>query len=332
MTTASNDYLSLDYERLRAEAASGEPGLLDGSRIAGALEDQVGEVVQALSARDYTPELAVVRVGNDPASEIYVEYKTRASKRLGIESHHLHRQVDISQDELVGLLDELSHDPALDGLLLQLPLPDHIDPHTCIEHIRPDKDVDGFHPRNMGCLMAGRGILEACTPRGVMTLLRAYDVDPRGKNAVMIGRSRTVGRPMAQMLTRADATVTVCHRHTGDLAAEVRRADLLVVATGVPELVDGAWVREGAVVVDVGISREESGGLVGDLEFEEARERAGLISPVPGGVGPMTVATLMENTVRAALHRHDLLWDGEELRELDPDSPERQRACAEYRD
>ena len=328
MTQPFVDRFRLDIDALRKAEEGADPGILDGSRISDALEDQVAEVVSALNERGPAPTLAVVRIGDDPASEIYVKHKTKACRRLGIESRHVHRSADISESDLLGLLDELSTDEEVDGLLLQLPLPDHVDPYRCIEHIAPTKDVDGFHPQNLGCLMAGKGHLEACTPRGVMTLLRATGVDIKGKNAVVVGRSRTVGRPMAQMLVRADATVTVCHRHTKDLAAEVGRSDIVVVATGVPELVSGEWIKEGSIVVDVGISREDSGSLVGDVEFEPARERAQLITPVPGGVGPMTVATLMENTTRAALIRRGLCWDGTRL--VTPEEVD-DGACAEYR-
>jgi methylenetetrahydrofolate dehydrogenase (NADP+)/methenyltetrahydrofolate cyclohydrolase len=328
MTQPFVDRFRLDIDALREAEEGADPGILDGSRIADALEEQVADVVSALKEEGPAPTLAVVRIGDDPASEIYVKHKTKACRKLGIESRHVHRGGDISESDLLGLLDELSADDEVDGLLLQLPLPNHIDPYRCIEHIEPTKDVDGFHPQNLGCLMAGKGHLEACTPRGVMTLLQATGVDIQGKNAVVVGRSRTVGRPMAQMLVRADATVTVCHRHTDDLAAEVGRSDIVVVATGVPELVDGTWIKDGAIVVDVGISREDSGSLVGDVEFEPARKRASLITPVPGGVGPMTVATLMENTTRAALIRRGLVWDGNELTSLEEI---REGACADYR-
>ncbi len=271
--------------------------------------------MQRLAEHDVVPRLAVLLVGDDPASHIYVQNKVKSCKKVGIRSQKIILPDETPAHEVYDKLRELSDDPEVDGVLLQLPLPPQIDPLTAIERIAPDRDVDGFHPRNLGMLMAWRGELEPCTPRGIMTLLRAYGVDPSGKSAVVVGRSLGVGRPMAQMLVRADATVTVCHRHTVELRQRVADAEILIVATGVAELVKGEWVRPGATVVDVGITRREDGTLVGDVEYEAARERAAFITPVPGGVGPMTVATLLENTVRAACARRGIDIDNRKLRE-----------------
>lgn len=263
-----------------------------------------------------TPCLAVIQIGDDPASSIYVRHKISACKRTGIKSvlHQLHETT--TEEELNALLDDLNADEEVHGVLVQLPLPPHIDPHVAIQRVDPRKDVDGYHPANLGFLMAWRGTLEPCTPRGIMTLCDAYGVKLEGAHAVVVGRSMTVGRPMAQMLMRANATVTVCHRFTHDLPEKVAQADVLIVATGVPELIKGAWIKPGAAVIDVGITRLEDGSLSGDVEFEAARERAALITPVPGGVGQMTVATLLENTVRAACESAQVMLDLAEISEL----------------
>ena len=290
---------------------------MDGSAVARALLGEVRRAVALLRERGIAPQLSVLLVGDDPASQVYVRHKIKACLETGIDSDQHLLSAATPAAEVYRLLEKLSHDPDIYGVLLQLPVPDHVDSIRAIDAIAADHDVDGFHPANLGRLMAWRGTVEPCTPRGVMTLLRAYEVPCRGKRAVVIGRSIGVGRPMAQMLVRADATVTVCHRHTVDLRREVESADIVVVATGVPHLVKGAWIKDGAVVVDVGITRNEEGGLVGDVEFDAAYGRAALVTPVPGGVGPMTVATLMENTVRAACARHGLRIDQRGVRALE---------------
>ncbi|MEC9441108.1 MAG: bifunctional methylenetetrahydrofolate dehydrogenase/methenyltetrahydrofolate cyclohydrolase FolD [Myxococcota bacterium] len=300
------DFHSLEQAITRTNA---RPGILDGRVLKAALLEQLGRAVALLEEQQIHPTIAVVQVGDDPASTVYVRNKIRACEKIGLTSLEHKLSEETTAPELFAILRQLNNDPAVHGILLQLPLPAHLDPNEAILVIDPDKDVDGFHPDNLGRLMAWRGTLEPCTPRGVMTMLRAYGVDFAGLDAVVIGRSMTVGRPMAQMLMRANTSVTVCHRHTRDLAGHVARADLLVVATGVPHLVKGDWIKEGATVVDVGISRAEDGSLVGDVEFERARERARWITPVPGGVGQMTVATLMENTIRAACKAHGVTLD-----------------------
>lgn len=305
--------LNVDMESLQRALEEAEPKVLDGRRVSQALLDEISRDVSLLDSEGIVPHLAVVRVGDDPASEIYVRHKIRACESIGVQSSHIHLPGEISQTDLLARLDELNADADINGILLQLPLSGHHDAERAILSIAPKKDVDGFHPANLGFLMAGKGELEPCTPRGVITMMQAAGVECRGKRAVVVGRSMIVGRPMAQMLVRGDATVTVCHRHTGDLAGHVREADIVVVATGVPELVKGDWIKPGAVVIDVGISRTDSGKLIGDVEYDAARERASLITPVPGGVGPMTVATLMENTVRATCAQHALAIRGGEV-------------------
>jgi methylenetetrahydrofolate dehydrogenase (NADP+)/methenyltetrahydrofolate cyclohydrolase len=262
------------------------------------------------------PKLAVVLVGDDPASKIYVRNKIRACEEVGIESVVIRLPADISQDGLHEHLDELNLDTAVDGVLLQLPLPGDLRPVDAIERLGPEKDIDGFHSQNLGQLMAWRSVIEPCTPRGIMTMLRAFEVDVSGKRAVVVGRSMNVGRPMAQMLVRANATVTICHRCTRDIVGPIGEADIVVVATGVPGLVRGSWLREGAIAVDVGISRVAN-KIVGDIEFSSAIERVSLMTPVPGGVGPMTVATLMENTLRLACHRRKLRYAGGKIHSMD---------------
>ncbi|MGL6252279.1 MAG: bifunctional methylenetetrahydrofolate dehydrogenase/methenyltetrahydrofolate cyclohydrolase FolD, partial [Billgrantia desiderata] len=252
------------------------------------------------------PGLAVVLVGEDPASHVYVSNKHRACEQAGILSFRHALPSDTSQQSLERLIDELNADPRIDGILLQLPLPAHLDARPILERILPHKDVDGFHPYNLGRLAQRLPVLRPCTPKGIMTLLQASGLKVRGMDATVVGASNIVGRPMALELMLAGCTTTVCHRFTRNLEEHVRRAELLVVAVGKPGLVKGEWVRDGAIVIDVGINREEDGRLVGDVEFTPAAERAAWITPVPGGVGPMTVASLLENTLYAA-ERHDAM-------------------------
>jgi methylenetetrahydrofolate dehydrogenase (NADP+)/methenyltetrahydrofolate cyclohydrolase len=245
----------------------------------------------------------VVQVGDDPASRVYVGSKRRACAEVGFHSEAHDLPDTTSQAELLALIDRFNADPAIDGILVQLPLPAQIDPQAVIERIDPAKDVDGFHPYNIGRLALRSPLLRPCTPRGVMTLLERTGIELAGRDAVVIGASNIVGRPMALELLHARCTVTVCHSRTADLPGHVARAEVLVSAVGRPGFVPGAWVRAGAVVIDVGINRLADGRLVGDVEFEAASARAGWITPVPGGVGPMTVATLLENTADAADRR-----------------------------
>ncbi|MFN3716861.1 MAG: bifunctional methylenetetrahydrofolate dehydrogenase/methenyltetrahydrofolate cyclohydrolase FolD [Thiobacillus sp.] len=247
------------------------------------------------------PGLAVILVGSDPASAVYVRNKKKACERAGVASVSHDLPTTTSQDELLALIDTLNVDAAIDGILVQLPLPAHIDAETVIERIRPDKDVDGFHPYNIGRLAVKIPTLRPSTPRGIMTLLRATGETLRGKNAVMVGASNIVGRPMSLELLLAGCTITVCHSATRDLESFVRAAEILVVGVGKPRMIPGDWIREGAIVIDVGINRLEDGRLCGDVDYDGAAQRASWITPVPGGVGPMTVATLLENTLEAAL-------------------------------
>jgi methylenetetrahydrofolate dehydrogenase (NADP+)/methenyltetrahydrofolate cyclohydrolase len=277
--------------------------LIDGKAVAARVRAEVQAETEALRARTgLVPGLAVVRVGEDPASKIYVTGKKRAAEQVGFRSWEHHLEASVSQAELLALVERLNADPAVHGILVQLPLPRHIDAETIITAVRPEKDVDGFHPLNAGRLSLGRPGLRPCTPVGVMRLLEEVGFRPAGQRAVVVGRSNIVGKPMALLLLQADATVTLCHRKS-DLAAEVARADLVVAAAGAPELIRGAWVKPGAVVIDVGMNRKADGKLVGDVEFAAAAERASAITPVPGGVGPMTIAMLMRNTLLAATGR-----------------------------
>jgi methylenetetrahydrofolate dehydrogenase (NADP+)/methenyltetrahydrofolate cyclohydrolase len=277
--------------------------ILDGKRIAESLLDELEARVDArLAAGKPAPGLAVILVGDDPASAVYVRNKRRAAQKVGIRAVDHDLPADADDAALLALIDRLNADPTIHGILLQLPLPDRRDASALINRIDPRKDVDGFHPQNVGALVLREFGLRPCTPRGITTLLGYTDQPVRGRNATIVGVSNHVGRPMALELLIAGATVTSCHRFTPPevLEASVRNADILVVAVGRPGLVPGEWVKPGAVVIDVGINRLDDGRLVGDVGFDAAARRASWITPVPGGVGPMTVATLMENTLDAA--------------------------------
>ncbi|GAB3736913.1 bifunctional methylenetetrahydrofolate dehydrogenase/methenyltetrahydrofolate cyclohydrolase FolD [Silanimonas algicola] len=277
--------------------------LLDGKGIADRLLDDLAARVRArLGAGHSRPGLAVVLVGDDAASAVYVRNKRRACLKVGIEAHDFDLPADTSDADLVALIDRLNADPAIHGILLQLPLPGGRDGREIIQRIDPRKDVDGFHPENVGRLALRQFGLRPCTPRGITTLLGYTDRPVRGANAVVVGVSNHVGRPMVLELMIAGCTVTACHKFTPRdvLRRQIEQADILVVAVGRPGIVPGEWVKPGAVVIDVGINRMDDGRLVGDVGFEAARERASWITPVPGGVGPMTVATLMQNTLEAA--------------------------------
>ncbi len=281
--------------------------IISGKKIAKKLRIQLKGEVAEMMAGGVKPGLAVVLVGGDPASSIYVRNKIRACKKVGIESFAHYLAEDTSQADLMALLDELNADDRVDGILVQLPLPGHLDKEAVIEAVAVEKDVDGFGAENLGNLVAGRPTLVACTPAGVMEMLadhgRETGFSITGKRAVVIGRSVTVGKPMSLLLLAANATVTTCHSRTKALHDHLREADIVVAAAGRRELVKGADLKEGAVVIDVGIHRREDGSLCGDVEFESASQVAGAISPVPGGVGPMTIALLLKNTVAAAKAR-----------------------------
>ncbi|MGI5862189.1 MAG: bifunctional methylenetetrahydrofolate dehydrogenase/methenyltetrahydrofolate cyclohydrolase FolD, partial [Myxococcales bacterium] len=267
---------------------------IDGKAVAAKVRAEVAEGVRTLQQeKGIAPGLAVVRVGEDPASEVYVKNKIKACAEVGLQSWERHLPADATQAEVIAQVEALNRDPAVHGILVQLPLPKHIDADEVILAVDPVKDADGLHPMNAGNLLLGRPAPRACTPHGVMRLLDEAGFELRGKRAVVLGRSNIVGKPMAMMLMARDATVTICHSKTPDLPGEVRRADLVVAAVGRAELVKGDWIKEGAVVVDVGMNRSEAGKLVGDVEFAAAEKRASAITPVPGGVGPMTVAMLL---------------------------------------
>lgn len=275
--------------------------LIDGKSIAAQIRQEIKQAVaQRLAAGLRPPGLAVVLVGDNPASQVYVRNKRLACAEVGFISKAYDLPEDTPQEQLLALIDNLNADPEIDGILVQLPLPAHIDPETIIERIRPDKDVDGFHPYNIGRLAVRLPTLRPCTPHGVMKLLESTGETFYGREAVVVGASNIVGRPMTLELLLAGCTVTTCHRFTKDLRAHVERAEILVVAAGKPGLVKGEWIRPGATVIDVGMNRLPDGKLVGDVEFETAKERAGWITPVPGGVGPMTIAMLLRTTLHAA--------------------------------
>lgn len=274
--------------------------IINGKAIAEALLNEVKSQIDSRAAQGkHNPALAVILIGSDPASHIYVRNKRLACEKVGIRSQVHNLPDSTTQAELLQLIGKLNEDEAIDGILVQSPLPAHIHDEIVIEHISPAKDVDGFHPYNIGRLAVRQPMLRSCTPFGVIKMLQSVGVELLGQNATVIGVSNHVGRPMAMELLLAGCTVTSCHRHTKDLAGVISRSDILVVAAGKPGLVRGEWIKPGAVVVDIGISRLPDGSLSGDVDFASASERAGWITPVPGGVGPMTVATLMENTLLA---------------------------------
>ncbi|MGR5454679.1 bifunctional methylenetetrahydrofolate dehydrogenase/methenyltetrahydrofolate cyclohydrolase FolD [Vibrio alfacsensis] len=278
---------------------------IDGTLISQTVRSEVAARVKArVEAGLRAPGLAVVLVGEDPASQVYVGSKRRACEEVGFISKSFDLPATTSEEELLSLIDELNNDAEIDGILVQLPLPAGIDTTHVLERIHPEKDVDGFHPYNVGRLAQRIPKLRSCTPKGIITLLDRYNIELRGKHAVVVGASNIVGRPMTLELLLAGCTTTTCHRFTKDLENHIRQADVVVVAVGKPNFIPGEWIKKGAVVVDVGINRLESGKLVGDVEYDKARESASFITPVPGGVGPMTVASLIENTMLACEQFH----------------------------
>lgn len=275
--------------------------VIDGKAVAREIRRQIKEEIDGLKRRwGIVPGLGVVLVGDDPASHIYVRNKEKACKEVGIRSQEHLLSAEVSEKELLSLIQGLNQDKDIHGILVQLPLPTHIQADKILDAVSPQKDIDGFHPVNQGLLLLGAEGFKPCTPMGIMKLLESAGCNPKGKNAVVVGRSNIVGKPVALLLLAAHATVTVCHSRTANLKEEVGRADILVVAIGKAGFVRGDWVKPGAVVIDVGVNRLPSGKLVGDVEFESAKDRASAISPVPGGVGPMTICMLLFNTLRAA--------------------------------
>ncbi len=274
--------------------------LIDGKQIAADIRKNIAQQVQdRLNKGLRAPGLAVILVGSDPASEVYVSHKRKDCEQVGFQSQAFDLAETTTQAQLLDLIDQLNNDATVDGILVQLPLPKHLDSSLLLERISPSKDVDGFHPYNVGRLAQRIPLLRSCTPKGIMTLLEHTGVDLHGLDAVIVGASNIVGRPMALELLLAGCTTTITHRFTKDLESHVRRADLVVVAVGIPNLVKGEWIKPGAIVIDVGINRQDNGQLIGDVGFDEAIKRAAWITPVPGGVGPMTRACLLENTLQA---------------------------------
>ncbi|MBT8445252.1 MAG: bifunctional methylenetetrahydrofolate dehydrogenase/methenyltetrahydrofolate cyclohydrolase FolD [Gammaproteobacteria bacterium] len=282
--------------------------IIDGKAMAAEIREEIRQKIDARVTRGYPhPGLAVVLVGDDHASQIYVRNKRRACEEAGIESRDYDLPAATPEDEILALIDELNADPAIHGILVQFPLPAQINENAIIERIDPLKDVDGFHPYTVGRLAQRIPVLRPCTPYGVMTMLRRIGADPKGRHAVVVGASNHVGRPLALEFLLAGTTTTVCHRFTRDLRAHIERADILAVAVGKPNLIPGEWVKPGAIVLDIGISRLDNGKLCGDVQFDTAAERAAWITPVPGGVGPMTIAMLLSNTLTAASAGESLL-------------------------
>lgn len=278
---------------------------IDGKLISQTVRSEVAARVKArLDAGLRAPGLAVVLVGEDPASQVYVGSKRRACEEVGFVSKSFDLPVTTSEQDLLALVEQLNHDPEIDGILVQLPLPAGIDSTKVLERITPEKDVDGFHPYNIGRLAQRIPKLRSCTPKGIITLLERYNIETRGKHAVIVGASNIVGRPMSLELLLAGSTTTTCHRFTKNLEHHVRQADIVVVAVGKPNFIPGDWIKPGAVVIDVGINRLDDGSLVGDVEYDVAKQHASFITPVPGGVGPMTVASLIENTIIACEQFH----------------------------
>ncbi|MGI6037105.1 MAG: bifunctional methylenetetrahydrofolate dehydrogenase/methenyltetrahydrofolate cyclohydrolase FolD [Limnochordia bacterium] len=273
--------------------------IIDGKQVAAQIRSQLAQEVAQMKEGGITPGLAVVIVGDDPASRVYVNMKKKACDQVGIYSREYALPQETEQDQLLALIEELNRDPAIHGILVQLPLPSHLEEERILEAIDPAKDVDGFHPINVGKLALGQDCLVPCTPAGIIRLIKETGLPIAGQEAVVVGRSNIVGKPVAQLLLGENATVTLCHSRTRDLAEVCRRADILVAAVGRPAMIRGDWIKPGAIVIDVGINRVD-GKLVGDVAFGEAQEHAGYITPVPGGVGPMTIAMLLQNTVHAA--------------------------------
>lgn len=278
--------------------------IIDGKQIAAKLRQALQGEVVTLAKQGITPGLATVRVGEDPASQVYVRMKEKACAEIGIMSQGIRPLADVSQEDLIAQIKELNRDPAIHGILVQLPLPGHLDTPTVLQYVDPEKDVDGFHPLNLGKLLSAKYWEDLprfipCTPAGVIELIDSTGEEISGKEAVVVGRSIIVGKPVAMLLLARQATVTLCHSHTRDLSSMTRTADILVAAVGVPQLINGEMIKPGAVVIDVGVNRLEN-GLVGDVDFDQAKKVAGYLTPVPGGVGPMTITMLLANTIYSA--------------------------------
>ena len=280
--------------------------IIDGKKISAATKEQIAVEVKEVKEKGVEPCLVVIVVGNDPASRVYVNNKKKACELVGIKSVEYALPEETTQEELIALIEKLNKDDSVNGILCQLPVPKHIDEEAVLCAINPKKDVDAFHPENVGHIMIGDFKLLPCTPAGIMTMLHHENIDLEGKNCVVIGRSNIVGKPMAMLLLKENATVTVCHSRTKNLKEIAANADILVVAIGKAKFVKADMVKEGAVVIDVGMDRDENGKLCGDVDFDDVCEKAGAITPVPGGVGPMTIATLMRNTLTACKDQNNI--------------------------
>lgn len=274
--------------------------IIHGKVVAENLRNEMKETVSKMKQEGINPHLTVILVGDDPASQSYVRGKEKASHEVGISSEIIRMPATTTEEQLLDVIDELNNNEAVHGILVQLPLPKHIDEEKVIEAIVPEKDVDGFHPINVGKMILGQETFLPCTPHGIIKLLEGIDVDLAGKHVVVIGRSNIVGKPMGQLLLNKDATVTYCHSRTNDLQSFTKRADILIVAVGRANMIDASFIKDGAIVIDVGVNRIEDGTLAGDVDFESAKEIASYITPVPGGVGPMTITMLLHNTIKAA--------------------------------
>ncbi len=277
--------------------------LIDGKKLSKKIESNITAEVKALKAKGVTPGLAVILVGDDPASHTYVTMKNKSCENAGFYSIVRKLSKTVSQEEIIKNIQELNKDPKIDGILVQLPLPKHIDTSKILEIIDPQKDVDGFHPYNMGRVVENLDAFAPCTPAGVMEIFKEYNIDLKGKDVCVVGASNIVGKPMAALLLNANATVTITHIFTKDLASHTKKADIVIVGVGVPGLIKEDMVKEGAIVIDIGINRLENGKLVGDVDFENVSKKCSYITPVPGGVGPMTIAMLLSNTLKAAKRR-----------------------------
>jgi methylenetetrahydrofolate dehydrogenase (NADP+)/methenyltetrahydrofolate cyclohydrolase len=287
--------------------------IIDGKATAQKLRAEITSEVQQLASEGTQPGLAVVLVGDNPASRVYVHMKEKACCDVGIFSDEHKLPAETEEKELLSLIDRLNSDDRIHGILVQLPLPKHINEAKVLEAISPEKDVDGFHPYNVGRLVLGKPTFQPCTPYGIMVLLKEYGIDLTGKEVVVVGRSNIVGKPVAFMCLQQHATVTICHTRTVDLPAKIGMADVLIAAIGRPEVIPGAWIKKGAVVIDVGVNRIAEKKLVGDVEFETAAERASYITPVPGGVGPMTITMLLQNTLLSAKISHAANQNSQEI-------------------
>lgn len=280
--------------------------IIDGKQVSADVKARIAEQAKALRAQGTEVGLAVVIVGNDPASKVYVRNKKLACEAVGFNSYEYALPEETTEEELLALVGKLNDDPKVNGILVQLPLPKHLDDKVIIDNIKPEKDVDAFHPVNVGKIMIGDYSFLPCTPAGVMELIRSTGVEVAGKRCVVIGRSNIVGKPMAMLLLHESGTVTICHSKTQDLKSVCAEADILVAAVGRAKMITADYIKEGAVVIDVGMNRDENGKLCGDVDFEDCRDKAGYITPVPGGVGPMTIAMLMQNTLTAAKQQNNI--------------------------